>query len=452
MKTSHESSINKYLVYRFVLIVFAVSFCESVIGLVLYRYFYPFLAQLLIYTNIKLVDSPMGLISGLFQTFGLLLLAFLDSLLPDFVSNGVSEVMKFLRLPLPYENLGTSLPSEMNSPLAENIYYLGLALVFLMILALLLLPYVLAGLFLSRLVSKKIGEPISKVSDAMEAVSKGSLETRLDFVTDDVFMNIRDSFNDMASQMEENARDKAEFEKRRNLMLSDIAHDLKTPITTISGYAAAISDGVVTDPETVLKYLNSIQTKSAHIDDLIRFLFEYVKLDSDGFRLNKERYNVTELLREAIALYYSEFEEKNMILEMDIPDERCDLTLDGMQISRVFANILSNFLRYNPAGSAMLISMNIKETVTIRFQDNGVAIDPELAKHIFEPFVTGDAARSTKGGNGLGLSIAQKIIQMHHGKLELENERAGSWMKGFVLTFDIEENNGDERMRDGHFD
>jgi len=289
------------------------------------------------------------------------------------------------------------------------------------------------------MVSKKVEGPIHRLTEAMEEVSAGKLTTRLNFDTEHEFTLMRNTFNEMAAQMEQNAKEKKEFEKRRNLLLSDIAHDLKTPITTISGYATALSDGLIQDPEKEKQYLAAIKAKSLRMDELIMLLFEYVKLDSEGFSLSRKELDVAELLRENIALLYTDFENKKMEIDMEIPDEKILYDIDSIQFSRVIANLLNNAIRYNPDGTLVSIKMKIGNELKITIGDNGTPIAEAIAEHIFEPFVTGDESRNTTRGSGLGLSIAKKIVNMHGGELVLDTGENAEYTKAFIITLPVEE-------------
>lgn len=220
-------------------------------------------------------------------------------------------------------------------------------------------------------------------------------------------------------------------------MLSDIAHDLKTPITTVNGYAMALRDGVVTDEKKKQQYLNAICNKSQRLDDLISLLFEYVKIDSEGFSLHKEQTDIVELLRENIALSYPDFERKGIEMDLEIPEECIYWDLDRIQFSRALANLLNNELRHVERGESVVIRLlwdEEMERVRILFGDTGAQIEDEVAKHIFEPFVMGDASRSTKGGSGLGLSISSKIVRMHGGRLLLDRNSTKEYVKAFVIV------------------
>ena len=215
-------------------------------------------------------------------------------------------------------------------------------------------------------------------------------------------------------QQEENLR--RQYERARNLMLSDIAHDLRTPITTIGGYAKALNDGLVTSDEKRTEYLEAIQNKSERMSDLITLLFDYARLDSENFSLRKEKIEITELLRENAALLYADVEEKEMEFEIDIPEKEIFLMVDRLQVSRVITNLINNALKHNAKGTTISLLMTESQIIV---KDNGTLIEPHFAEHIFEPFVVADASRESKGGSGLGLSIAKKIVEMHGWTIEL---------------------------------
>lgn len=243
----------------------------------------------------------------------------------------------------------------------------------------------------------------------------------------------------MRELREEDARIKAEFDKRRNLLFSDITHDIKTPITSIVGYSKAMTDGLVTDPQKQEDYLRTIYSKSLRISELISMLFEFVKLDSDGFQLHTEPLDMAELVRENVIMLLEDYDEKNIDLDIDIPEETCMVVADRMQMSRVVTNLLTNSIRYISDGHMVLVKMEIqkragKTKYVTYVADDGLPIEEDFAKTIFDPFSRSDAARqTTSGGSGLGLSIAHKVAQMHGGELSLDLQFGQGYRKAFVL-------------------
>lgn len=220
-----------------------------------------------------------------------------------------------------------------------------------------------------------------------------------------------------------------EYERRRNLLISDIAHDIKTPITTICGYSRALCDGMA-PRERQKEYLEAIYAKSMRMSELVTLLFEYVKLDSEGYVLRRETCDFTELVRELTAAAYTDFEEKKMEVRIELPQTPLYCRIDRVQMGRVVMNLLENAVRYGREGGRVLI--RLKERV-LTVADDGEEIEPEFAEHIFEPFSRADKSRSTQGGSGLGLSIAEKVAQMHGGSLELDCACKGGYTKAFRL-------------------
>lgn len=227
-----------------------------------------------------------------------------------------------------------------------------------------------------------------------------------------------------------------EFDRQRNLLLSDITHDIKTPITTIAGFSKALSDGTVSKDDE-MQYLNAIYNKSILVSDLVSLLFEYIKLDSKGYTLHKTQIDIAETLRHCVADFYAEFEAKSMELDLDIPEEAVFIYADKMQIERAINNLISNTLSHNPDGTPVSIVMKRnKREIVIRLSDRGVRIDKDDAVHLFEPFVRGDKSRKSGNGNGLGLSITKKIIDMHGGRIYLiqyQNEEKYQMTKTFEI-------------------
>lgn len=213
--------------------------------------------------------------------------------------------------------------------------------------------------------------------------------------------------------------ERAQVQKQRYLMISDIAHDLKTPMTTVSGYAKALADGMVKEDQEK-EYLDAIRDKTLRMNDIVQMLFDYVRLDSEGFAINRSRIDICELVRECVAADYTDIENKKDEIEIDIPDTPLTADADKIQLSRVINNLLTNAVKHNPEGTAISVSVREEpDEIRVFVADSGESIEKELADEIFEPFVMGDKSRSTAGGSGLGLSVAHKIAELHGAVLKL---------------------------------
>ena len=175
----------------------------------------------------------------------------------------------------------------------RRVYFLGVLAISLLLMLGLLLPYLVAALGFSKMVAGKVRQLERKEQQRRE-----------------------------------------EYDRRRNLLLSDVAHDLKTPMTAVTGYASALAQGEIEEPEKQQEYLDVIYNKSMQMSGLITLLFEYVKLDSEGFALKKTREDIAEILRESVAALYTDFEAKEMEIEAVIPEEPVYLWVDRIQFQR----------------------------------------------------------------------------------------------------------------------
>ena len=174
-----------------------------------------------------------------------------------------------------------------------------------------------------------------------------------------------------------------EFDRKRNLMLSDIAHDLRTPVTTVSGYAKALADHMVQEPEKQQEYLDAIQNKSVRIGNLINLLFEYVKLDSEGFTLNCKTLDLCELLRENAAMLYAEMEENGMTLTADIPEETIPVWADELQLSRVVTNLLTNAISTIQRKNRSLFLLGAGEQDYVLVAAQNLIPEEQVGLHLF---------------------------------------------------------------------
>ena len=306
----------------------------------------------------------------------------------DFLPDAVAGIVKTWI----GEALGNAFQISVKDVLARGRWGLVLQIAFLLVVFVLLfvsiLPYLVGAFVYYRMVTRKVNELMEQEKEQQRA-----------------------------------------FDRKRNLLLSDIAHDIKTPITTICGYSRALSDGVV-DREREQEYLDAIYAKSMRMSELITLLFEYVKLDSEGYVLHREKFDFAELIRENAAMVYPDYEEKKISVEIDVPEEAVFCEADRLQMGRAVMNLLTNAARYGKPGGKVLIRLRER---TLVVADDGLVIEPEFAEHIFEPFTRADKARTTHGGSGLGLSISAKVVEMHGGKLELDCAYGKGYTKAFVL-------------------
>lgn len=280
---------------------------------------------------------------------------------------------------------------------------------------------------------RKVNKPLALLDEAILNFSTGDYDMGINYSGPTEFVQICDNFNCMARRLSESEAQKKKLENEKKKILANISHDLKTPITVIQGYSKAICDNIIKDDQKDL-YLNIIYQKSQSLTELINSFSEYNKLDHPDFKLNLTKVDICEFSREYLAERYDELEVAGFLLDADIPEEILTCSIDSFQLTRVFENIISNCLKYNPRETTLFFNIEkADDKVKLTLGDNGLGIPNESSEHIFEPFVVGDSSRGTKEGSGLGLAIAKKIVQEHHGKISLKNPPS----QGFSTEFEI---------------
>jgi signal transduction histidine kinase len=231
--------------------------------------------------------------------------------------------------------------------------------------------------------------------------------------------------NEMHRQMEE-----------RNMLFANIAHDLKTPITSILGFSRALKEKDMAK-EKKLQVVDTIYEKSKRTSELIDMMFYYTKLQTDGYKLQCEALDICRLTRDILASQYEMIKEYGMDLEVEIPEDKITYPLDKVEYTRVINNLLVNACIHNERGCTVLVKIEEendkgKKKLLIVVADNGVKITSELRDTMFQAFASGDESRSSKGGSGLGLSISKSIVEKHGGNL-LYVEPYNTYTKSFVI-------------------
>lgn len=280
-----------------------------------------------------------------------------------------------------------------------------------------------------RFLMKHVDKPVQKIVEALNRLADGKYDEKIDFESRNEFDDIKDAFNSMSEKLETAEKIKQNAENERVLLFANMAHDLKTPITSIIGFSKALSDGIITDDKKRAEYLTTINSKAVKMNDLIDRLFEYVKLESADNILHKENCDVAEILRNCLADIYAEYEDKKIQLEIQIPEIPVIKNVDKIELSRVYTNLLNNVLKHNTSGINVLVKMD--EDGKVLIADSGEPLPAEVQDSLFIPFVSGDKSRQSKNGSGLGLALAYKIMKKHSGDLRLITQVEG-YTKGFL--------------------
>ena len=277
----------------------------------------------------------------------------------------------------------------------------------------------ITALFLTRWLWSSILHPIQELDVAMNAIRDGNLDYRLSTEEEGEIAELYRNYEDMRLRLKESAEEKLEKERQSRELISNITHDLKTPMTTIKGYAEGLLDGVANTPEKQEKYLRTIYNKANDMDKLINELTLYSQIDSERIPYNFHRINVAEYFGDCIEEIGMDLESRGIQLNYsNLVSPDTVIIADPEQLKRVINNIVSNSVKYmdKPKGRIDIRILDEQDSIRVEIEDNGKGIAARDLPNIFDRFYRTDSSRSSAtGGSGIGLSIVRKIVEDHGG-------------------------------------
>ena len=303
----------------------------------------------------------------------------------------------------------------------------AIIIIILVVTAAILMLWIYAG----------ISVPLNKLRNATHKIAEGNLNFTMEVTGDDEISDLCRDFEEMRRRLKESAEEKVLLDKENKELISNISHDLKTPITAVKGYVEGIMDGVADTPEKMDRYVRTIYNKTNEMDHLINELTFYSKIDTNRIPYTFSKLNVDdyfsdcaeevglELETRGIQLYYANYVEKDVLV-----------IADGEQIRRVIHNIISNAIKYmdKPKGVIQIRVKDVGDFIQVEIEDNGKGIASKDLTYIFDRFYRTDVSRnSSKGGSGIGLSIVRKILEDHGGKVWATSREGIGTIMYFVL-------------------
>lgn len=279
----------------------------------------------------------------------------------------------------------------------------------------------IAGVALTLWVYHSILSPLNKLQIATKKIRDGNLDYVLDVDADDEIGQLCQDFEEMRIRLQENAEEKIQDDKENKELISNISHDLKTPITAIKGYVEGIMDGVASSPEKLDKYIRTIYNKANDMDRLIDELTFYSKIDTNKIPYIFSKINVAQYFRDCVEEVGLDMEARGIELGyFNYVDEDVVVIADAEQMKRVINNIISNSVKYLDKKKG-IINIRIKDVgdfIQVEIEDNGKGIAAKDLPNIFDRFYRTDSSRnSSQGGSGIGLSIVRKIMEDHGGRI-----------------------------------
>ena len=306
--------------------------------------------------------------------------------------------------------------------------------------------YVLFGImicsFTFLLLQRRSLKYIGKIANAVQNISEGDLNTEIEVLGDDEFSMIAANLNRMEEEIRELMDKERESERTKNELITNVAHDLRTPLTSIIGYLELLSKGIPLPQEMQQKYIEIVYTKAKRLEKLIEDLFGFTKVGKVS--MNVGTVDIVKLLGQLLEEFYPSFADKELVYELISNVPAKTITADGNLLARLFDNLINNAIKYGADGKKVLVNVFAEEEiVTISVTNYGHVIPADELPFIFNKFYRVEQSRSTQtGGTGLGLAIAKNIVDMHGGTITVASDLNGTvFTVKLQVNFDVNREN-----------
>ncbi|AWK49847.1 two-component sensor histidine kinase [Clostridium beijerinckii] len=264
---------------------------------------------------------------------------------------------------------------------------------------------------------------LDEIALGLKIIASGNLSYRIKEKGTDEIKNIAYNINYMATEIGEKINAERDAEKTKTDLITNVSHDLRTPLTSVMGYIGLVIQNRYKDEEEMKEYLNIAFNKAERLKLLIEDLFEYTKLNNNGITLTKTKVNLSEFLSQLIEELTPLFDENKLTVYRKFETEKISVLIDTLKMLRVFENLITNAIKYSYKPGEILIGLYEKNnTVIVVFRNKGDHLSKEKAEKLFDRFYRLDESRNTNtGGSGLGLAISKNIVELHEGKIWAES-------------------------------
>ena len=308
--------------------------------------------------------------------------------------------------------------------------------------------YVIAGIGIFSLtfllLQRKSIRYIGKIAAAIQNISEGDLNIQVEVEGDDEFAMMAASLNRMEADIRELMDKERESERTKNELITNVAHDLRTPLTSIIGYLELLSRGMPMEEEMRQKYIDIAYTKAKRLEKLIEDLFGFTKMNCGKIAMHVGRVDIVKLLGQLLEEFYPSFADKGLTYELTSNVPSLEITADGNLLARLFDNLINNAIKYGAEGKKVLVKVEAEEEVVSVSVVNFCYVIPEGELHlIFNKFYRVEQSRSTAtGGTGLGLAIVKNIVDMHGGTISVTSDLNGTvFQVKLKIDFDVNREN-----------
>ncbi|PEY30455.1 two-component sensor histidine kinase [Bacillus cereus] len=283
---------------------------------------------------------------------------------------------------------------------------------------------VLVFIFSFFYITKRKMKQIEAMAQGVKEIEKGNLAYRIEKKGEDEIAALTENINNMAEELMVNIERERKLEKQKNELITNVSHDLRTPLTSIMGYLRLLRDSKYENKEQHDEYMRIAFSKSEQLKNLIEDLFEYTKLTNENIVLEKQEVCMNELLDQLIEELVPQAEEHSLVFIKKFPEERVYAAVDSEKIVRVFENLLMNAIKYSKDNGEIKVSLERqRRTIQISVANYSEEFTREELGNLFERFYKKDQSRSrVTEGSGLGLAIAKSIVELQGGAIRADYE------------------------------
>lgn len=284
--------------------------------------------------------------------------------------------------------------------------------------------FVICAALMTWMISRSVLIPLKELNTATEQIINGNLDFEIGYQKNNEMGRFIRAFEQMRIKLKESLAKQIEYENSRNELIENIAHDLRTPISSIKGYVEGLQDGIVHDEAKFNRYLSVIKEKSITLDILIDDLFQFSRLELGKIEMEIREQDSQDMIETIVRPFEIELSDSNVSFVSERPFPKAMIQADRHRITQVFDNFISNARRYVSDTGKITVQGKISDNfVQISIKDNGVGISKDDLPYVFNRFYRGEKSRSREfGGTGLGLAICKQIVEEHGGRIWVESE------------------------------
>jgi signal transduction histidine kinase len=283
------------------------------------------------------------------------------------------------------------------------------------------------GLIVSMILVSSLSWTVTRPLRAIEKVASeiglGNYRKRVEVDSQDEIGDLAKTINQLAERLEQNEQMRLQEDGLRQEFLANLSHELRTPLTGIQGFLEALQDGLVQEEEAKQRYVGLMYNETLHMSRLIEDLTDLMKIDKHTLSLYLTPVQLKDFLQKIAISFQHAIDEKGLVLHLDLPDEQLVIEADADRLGQIIGNLLNNAIKFTEQGSITIRAAKDGEGVLIDVKDTGIGMSEQDAARIWERFFKADRVRSKRDyGSGLGLSIVEKLVQMHHGRISVDTQ------------------------------